>query len=69
MEDTLYVIIMHQQQGGISKSEVGVLLFEMSTFKLKIIIMTLVIIPLLGGGHFQISFQRRGKMHMELYGI
>jgi hypothetical protein len=31
--------------------------------------MTLVIFPRLGGGHFQISSQRRGKMHMELYGI
>lgn len=69
MEDTLYVIIMHQQQGGISKSELGVLLFEMSTFKFFFIIMTLVIIPLLGGGHFQISFHKRGEMHMELYGI
>ncbi len=31
--------------------------------------MTLVIISRLGGAHFQISSQRRGKMHMELYGI
>jgi hypothetical protein len=32
MEDTLYVVIMHEQQGGISKSEVGVLIFELSTY-------------------------------------
>jgi hypothetical protein len=60
---------MHERQGGISKSEVGVLLFEMPTYFLIFKIMTLVIIPRLGGSHFQISSQIRGKMHMELYGI
>jgi hypothetical protein len=69
MEDTFYVEIMHQQQGSISESEVGVLLFEMSTFLFIYLIMTLVRIPLLGGTHFQISFERGGILHMELYGI